>query len=127
MKPHLRQTTIWLVRWGFATMVAVAAVIGVAVGATVAIPAEVPAIALQAGPVYRLEVGGAIFIGLYLLATALGLALQNRAFTEFGTGGVRARSLRDLPTTLREHERALEVLTNLVYEPKDRCDGRREE
>lgn len=108
-------------------MVAVAAAIGVVVGATVAIPAEVPAIALQAGPVYRLEVGGAIFVGLYLLATALGLALQNRAFTEFGTGGVRARSLRDLPAAVREHERALEVLTNLVYEPKDPRDGRREE
>jgi hypothetical protein len=97
-------------------MVAVSAVIGAAIAVTVAIPSEVPAIALQAKPVYRLEVGGAIFVGLYLLATAIGLALQNRAFTEFGSGGVRARSLRDLPAGLDEHEVALESLTEIVQD-----------
>ena len=112
----------WLVRWGFATMVGVCAVIGVLVAVTVPIPPDVPGIALQAAPVYRLEVGAAIFAGLYLLVTSLGLALQNRAFTEFGTGGVRARSLRDLPTTLRQHERALEVLADIVYDIRDPRD-----
>lgn len=108
-------------------MVAVSAVIGLVIALTVAIPAEIPAIALQAMPVYRLEVGGAIFIGLYLLATAIGLALQNRAFTEFGSGGVRARSLRDLPEALEQHEIALgalsEFLSNAGNERADREGG----
>jgi hypothetical protein len=79
-------------RWGFAAAIAIATLLAFVLGATVAIPADIPAIALQAEPVYRLEVGGSIFAGLYLAATALALALQNRAFTEFGSSGVRART-----------------------------------
>ena len=69
-------------------------------GVTVAVPSDVPAVALQAPAVYRLEVGGAIFVGLYVVTMAFVLALQNRAFTDIGTDGVRAQSLSDLPGTL---------------------------
>jgi hypothetical protein len=68
-------------------MVGGAMVIAALVGARVPVPAEVPGVALQAVAVYRLEVGGAIFVGLYVITMAFVLALQNRAFTEIGTGG----------------------------------------
>jgi uncharacterized membrane protein len=82
-----------VVRWGFAVMVGVAISAGIAAGVTVATPADVPSIALRAVPVYRVEVGAAVFFGLYLAAMALVLAMHNRAFTELGSGGVRAQDL----------------------------------
>jgi hypothetical protein len=90
-----RRTLIQLlvVRWGFAAMVAVAVCTGIAAGAIVAIPADMPSIALSAEPVYRVEVGAVVFFGLYLAAMALVLAMHNRAFTEMGTGGIRASGL----------------------------------
>jgi hypothetical protein len=124
---HSQQIKAWFVRWGFGAMVGVAAAIGLLVAAKVAIPPAIPGIALQAEPVYRLEVGGAIFIGLYLVAMAFVLALRNRAFTEIGTGGMRARSLGDLPTTLRTHERALKGLLEVLDEIWDLRDDPREE
>jgi hypothetical protein len=88
-----RLIELLVVRWGFAVMVALAIAAGVIAAATVAIPADVPSIALSAVPVYRAEVGAAVFFGLYLAAMALVLAMHNRAFTELGTGGVKARDL----------------------------------
>jgi hypothetical protein len=113
-----------LVRWGFAAMVAAAGLIGVGVGITVALPTDIPAIALQAAPVYRLEVGGVIFVGLYLAVTAFVLALQNRAFTEFGGGAVKARSLRDVPASLLKQERAMMVLREIIRDMEDPGDDR---
>lgn len=84
-----RHAAEWLSRWGFATLVAVGALAAAWVAATVAVPADVPSFALQADPVYRLEVGGSFFAGLYLASTALVLALNNRAFSEIGTTGIR--------------------------------------
>jgi membrane-bound ClpP family serine protease len=107
-------TKQWLVRWGFAGVVGAVAIASLLVAVTVAIPADVPGFALAAAPVYRLEVGGAIFVGLYLAATAFVLALQNRAFTEFGSGGMRARSLVDLPTALQTNDRALNGLLEVL-------------
>jgi hypothetical protein len=39
------------------------------------------------------EVGAAVFFALYLASMALVLAMHNRAFTELGTGGIRASGL----------------------------------
>jgi ABC-type multidrug transport system fused ATPase/permease subunit len=122
-----QQLSPWLARWGFAALVGAAALVGLGVSATVALPTAIPGVALQAAPVYRLEVGGAIFVGLYLVAMSFVLALQNRAFTEIGTGGMRARSLVDLPTTLRTHERALEGLLEVLDEIWDLRDDPKEE
>ena len=106
----------WIARWGFGAIVGAAIATAAFVGVTVAVPPDVPAVALQAAPVYRLEVGAAIFAGLYVIGMALVLALQNRGFAEFGTGGVRAQSLADLPRTLETQEGVLNVLLELVDE-----------
>jgi flagellar motility protein MotE (MotC chaperone) len=52
-------------------------------------PQAVPDYALQAGAVYRLEVGGACFVVLYLAAMALFLALDGKGFAELGTRGLK--------------------------------------
>jgi hypothetical protein len=108
-------------------MVGVAGAVGFLVGVTVAIPAEIPDIALRAVPVYRLEVGGTIFVGLYLAATASVLALRNRAFVEFGSGAVKAQDLGDLSNTLLSQEHAMEILSGILYEMRVSRDDREEE
>lgn len=95
----------WLARWGFAALVMVAAAAGLAVGATVPIPPDLPSVALRATALYRLEVGAATFVGLYVAAMALVLAFQNRAFTEFGTGGVKATNLASKSLTAERTSR----------------------
>jgi hypothetical protein len=104
---------LWLARWGFALMVAGAVVVGFAVGFAVTPPATMPAVALNAEAVYRLEVGGALFVGLYVAAMAFALAVQNRGFTEIGSGGVRAQ---DLSATLPELIAANEVVSERLSE-----------
>lgn len=108
----------WFARWGFAALVMVAAIAGLAVGTTVVIPPNLPSVALQATALYRLEVGGATFAGLYVIAMALVLALQNRAFTEIGTGGMRATSL--VSKTLAAEQASLETLMHTVDRLKER-------
>ncbi len=90
-----RRAIRWLSRWGFAALVALGAAVATWMAATVAVPADVPGFALQAAAVYRLEIGGAFFAGLYLASTALVLALNNRAFTEVGTAVIRAHGIDD--------------------------------
>jgi hypothetical protein len=85
--------TLLIVRWGFALMVVIAITAGLFAAMTVAIPPELPSVALRATPIYRAEVGAAVFFGLYLMAMALVLAMHNRAFTDIGTGGFRAQDL----------------------------------
>lgn len=82
-----------LVRWGFALLVAVAIAAGLIAAATVDPPTDVPSVALKAPVVYRVEVGAAVFLGLYLATMALALSLQNRGFTEIGGGGIKAQDL----------------------------------
>jgi hypothetical protein len=124
---YISSVKLWTARWGFAALVSGCVVAAFLVGATVAIPADIPTVALRAAAIYRLEVSGAFFAGLYITAVALVLALQNRAFTQFGTGGIRARSLIDLPTTLRTNERALKGLLEVLNEIWDLRDDSEEE
>lgn len=114
----------WMAHWGFAVLVGAAVIIAVIVAATVAIPADIPSVALGSTAVYRVEVGGAIFIGLYFAAMAFVLALRNRAFTDIGTDGIRARNLSDVPKALLTQERALGVLFEKVNEIGDLRDDR---
>ncbi|MGN6257370.1 MAG: hypothetical protein ACTHN3_06435 [Solirubrobacterales bacterium] len=58
--------------------------------ASVRIPDPVPDYALQAPAAYRLEVGAACFVVLYLAAMAFFLALDGRGFVELGTRGLKA-------------------------------------
>jgi hypothetical protein len=99
-------------------LVGFAVVLGFVVGATVAVPADIPAIALQAAPVYRLEVGAALFVGLYLVSMAFVLALRNRGFSEIGTSGVRAHDLGRLPDMLAAERRAFAELATLMAKPE---------
>jgi hypothetical protein len=111
-----RAVRVWISHWGFATLVGAAAVLGLIVGTTVAVPADIPAVALQAAPVYRVEVGGALFAGLYLVAVALVLALHNRGFSEIGTDGVRAHDLGRLPEAVAADRRLFDDLAAVVAE-----------
>jgi hypothetical protein len=119
-----RAVRAWVERWGFAVLVGFAVVLGFVVGATVAVPADIRAIALQAAPVYRPEVGAALFVGLYLVSMAFVLALRNRGFSEIGTSGVRAHDLGRLPDMLAAERRAFAELATLMAKPeKGASDG----
>lgn len=104
------------VRWGFAAMVAVAITAGVVAAATVTTPADIPSVALRAVPVYRVEVGAAVFFAFYLVAMALVLAMHNRAFTEIGTDGIRARDMATASEELDGETLAAELLEELAEE-----------
>jgi len=100
-------------------MVAAALAVGAFAGVTVAPPAEVPVVALGASAVYRMEVGGAVFLGLYVATMALILALHNRGFTEFGSGGVRAQGLAEDSDEASSRDHAMELLADLREEVGD--------
>jgi hypothetical protein len=106
---------LFVARWGFAVFVAFAILLGGVVALTVTAPSEVPGVALQAAPVYRVEVGLAVFFALYVVAIALALALRNRGFTEIGTAGVKAR---DLAAAADQHEEvaSMELLEEVMKE-----------
>ncbi|HEX4753684.1 MAG TPA: hypothetical protein VH268_12355 [Solirubrobacterales bacterium] len=116
----------WLARWGFAAMVGAAVAIGIAAGATIAAPADIPDVALKAVVIYRLEVGGAVFIGVYIAAMAFALALQNRAFTEIGSSGVRAQDMSSISQAMVMQEVSMEFLWEMVHEMKGRRTEREE-
>ena len=68
-----------MTRWGFAVLVACGAASAAWVAWHVAVPAEIPTFALQAAPVYRVEIGAAVFAAAYLASMAMALALNNRS------------------------------------------------
>jgi hypothetical protein len=107
-----RLIELLVVRWGFAGMVALAIVLGMVAAGTATPPADIPAVALRAAVVYRVEVGAAVFFGFYLATMALVLAMHNRAFTELGTGGIKARDLASFEATNRD-EFVLESLEEI--------------
>jgi len=101
----------------------------------------VPDFALQASPVYRLEVGAACFIVVYLAAMAFFLALDGRGFAEFGMRGLRAEQIvraaddeeqvtldeqakvtQGLEATLEDVEAALERTVDEISDQKQRLD-----
>jgi hypothetical protein len=94
-------------------MVAVAIVVGVVAAVTVPPPADIPAVALRAA-VYRVEVGAAVFFGLYLVTMALVLAMNNRGFTEIGSGGIRAQDLAAASDGLVAESAAMELVEELA-------------
>jgi hypothetical protein len=82
----------------------------------VTVPDPVPNFALKAAAIYRIEVGAAAFLGLYLISMAFALALNNRGFSEIGMSGLKAQDLanRGQQLTLEEHEKALESVNVVV-------------
>ena len=103
-----------LIRWGFAALVAAAIAIGFVAAVTVASPADLPSTALQAEVIYRVEVGIAVFLGLYVAALAFAIALQNRGFTEIGNSGVRAQDLASVSWEYVDAEVAAELLEDVA-------------
>jgi hypothetical protein len=108
-----------LVRWGFAAVVAAAIAIGFAVAVSATPPADIPTLALRATAVYRVEVGAAVFFGLYLATMAFALALQNRGFTDIGTGGIRARDLAAVSEDAVAEDVSMELLSEVMGEVRE--------
>ncbi|HST69777.1 MAG TPA: hypothetical protein VLI94_08990 [Solirubrobacterales bacterium] len=106
----------WIIHWGFAILVGLAMVAAICVAWKVKVPPEVPDFALNAAAVYRVEVGAATFLGLYLVAMAFVLALNNRGFSEIGVNGLKAQDINSSAQqdAIAEHERQLEVLWSIV-------------
>src|SRR4029077_17767010 len=80
-------------RFGFALLVLTALALSARIALCVSVPDPVPAFAIQAEPVYKLEVGAACFVGFYLAIASFVLALHNRGFIRFGTRAVEPGSL----------------------------------
>ena len=95
-------------------MVAAAMVLGAGIALTAVPPPEIPTAALRSAAVYRVEVGGAVFLGLYLAAMALALAIQNRGFTEIGSGGIKAQDLAAVSDEMVVRDLATEILEELI-------------
>ncbi len=111
----------WLRDFGFPILVLAALASSGYLAASVPVPDSVPDFALQAAPVYRLEVGAACFAAFYLAAMALMLAFDGRGFAEFGTKGLRVTEviraateqevvMNSVVETLKEQEERLERL-----------------
>ncbi|MBS1861773.1 MAG: hypothetical protein JSS68_08675 [Actinobacteria bacterium] len=103
-------------------MVAAAIAVGIGIALTAAPPTDIPAVALQSSAVYRVEVGAAVFFGLYVGTMAFALALQNRGFTEIGSGGIKARDLAAVSDDSVDEDLAMELLEELA----EQVDGLRE-
>jgi hypothetical protein len=82
---------LFVARWGFAVMVAIAVVAGLAAAATVTPPSDLPSVALR--------------------ATAV-----NRGVTELGTGGVRAGDLAAFSEDVTAESESRELLAELIAE-----------
>lgn len=111
----------WLARWGFACLVLAAIAIGGLIAWKAAVPSPVPNFALRAAAIYRVEVGAAAFLGLYLVALAFVLALNNRGFSDIGTSGLKAQDIanRAQQRGIAEQKRALEGINTMVRDLED--------
>ena len=127
MRGKATQAVSWLTRWGFAVLVGAGTVVAVWAAATIGPPAEIPSFALQAEPVYRLEIGAAVFAGIYFASMALVLALNNRAFSEIGMSGVKAHDLVDdeEKRVVREGKEAITALRAMVEKLDELADSSR--
>lgn len=108
----------WLMRWGFATVVGACLVAAGCASLTARVPTPVPDFALRAGVIYRIEIGAAAFLGLYLVAMAFVLALNNRGFSEVGVNGLKAQDMANKAQqdAIDGHEDSLSILREMVGE-----------
>lgn len=125
---------------GFPVLVVAGLAAAAYLAASTTVPHPVPAFALQAIAVYRLEVGGACFAVFYLATMALVLALDGRGFAEVGTKGLRAVKVTrttddqqvglseqvkfncDIKNDLEETEAALQSTDKTLNEQEKRLD-----
>jgi hypothetical protein len=106
----------WIAQWGFSILVGLAALVGAYVAWRVSVPAQVPDFALKAAPVYRIEIGAAVFLALYLVAMAFVLALNNRGFSEIGVNGLKAQDMANKAQqdAIQGHQESLDILEALI-------------
>jgi hypothetical protein len=135
----------WLRTYGFPLFV-LAGLSGASyLAARARVPDPVPAFALQAAAVYRLEVGAACFVVIYLAAMAFFLALEGRGFAELGTRGLRAarvvgasdtqqvilsrlmKASQEMERNLQRIDATLENATNSLNEQERRLQALDEE
>ena len=121
MPAPYRGVRAWIRDFGFPFMVLLDLVGAAYLAASARIPTPIPDFALQAAPVYRLEVGAACFVVVYLAAIAFFLALDGRGFAELGTRGLKAAQIiraadGDDQATMAEQ---IEVNRNLERELED--------
>lgn len=126
---------------GFPLLVIAGLITSAYLAASVPVPNPVPDFALQAEPVYRLEVGAACFAVFYLATMALVLALDGRGFAEVGTKGLRAvavtraseeqqmnaseqaKLVSDMGKELERTNAALENAFEAINRQKERLEG----
>lgn len=108
----------WLRRWGFAALVAMGAALSAYAAWRVDIPQPIPDFALQSEAIYRVEIGAGTFLGLYLVAMAFVLALNNRGFSEIGVNGLKAQDManRAQQTAIQSQEESIETLEQMIGE-----------
>jgi len=108
----------WIAQWGFSCLVGAAGLGAAYLAWKVAVPEEIPAFALQAEAIYRIEVGAAAFLGLYLMIMAFVLALNNRGFSDIGVNGLKAQDMAGAThqTAIRMSYSRLEALEAAVRE-----------
>jgi len=103
---------VWVKRWGFSILVLLVASGAVYVAWKVEVPAHPPNFALKSPSVYRIEVGAACFLGLYLVVMTFVLALHNRGFSEIGVNGLRAQEIANIAqqNAIRGQDEQVEAL-----------------
>jgi hypothetical protein len=106
----------WIAQWGFAILVGLAALVAAYLAWKAALPEQVPDFALKAEAVYRVEIGAATFLGIYLVIMAFALALNNRGFSEIGVNGVKAQDMADRAQqdAIQAHEETLDNLQTMI-------------
>jgi len=105
-------------RRAFAIAVGLAALLAAYLAWSVTAPQQVPDFALRAEPVYRAEVGAAVFLGQYLVIMAFVLALNNRGFSEIGVNGFKAGDManEDQQDAIEEHVQSVSDLWEVTDE-----------
>ncbi|HWN73129.1 MAG TPA: hypothetical protein VNN15_04910 [Solirubrobacterales bacterium] len=108
----------WTGQHAFAIAVGLAALVAAYLAWSAVVPQQVPDFALRAKPVYRAEVGAAVFLGQYLVIMAFVLALNNRGFSEIGVKGLKADEMgsRNRQGVVEEHEQSLSDLWEVTDE-----------
>jgi hypothetical protein len=115
----------WLSTWGFALLVGGSIVVALAIAFCVSVPTPVPNFALKAAAIYRIEIGAAAFLGLYLVSMAFVLALNNRGFSEIGMSGLKAQDLanREQQSAIDAQDEAVELVRAAITELAARTES----
>lgn len=105
-----------IARWGFAVLVAIGVLAAGYAAWKVSVPQAIPDFALKSEALYRMEVGAGTFLGLYLIAMAFVLALNNRGFTDIGFNGLKAQDManKSQQSAMQGQEDSIETLKGTV-------------